>query len=462
MEGQPDEQLLTFRVDGTGFAVPANAVREVVRRPRVTRVPHAPPSLLGLGNLRGTVLPLVSLAALIDRPVTADGRIIVLDRADPVGILVDEVSAMVRGGSDDANDVQLIDLTALLVKAFGIAKPAALKARIGSVEALTAKAKAVDEVALLSFSVGAQEYALPLEQIDEVTRLPDDITLLPKADAVVVGTIARQDRLLPLLSLQLLLGLRKEENDQVPRVVIVRIGAQCVGLVVDTINSILRVDESAIDPVPVVLSRGASEARIQAICRLDGGARLVSILAADHLLRDDLTSHLVQKAESQGDQMADAAQGSHTEQFLVFLLGEQTFGLPIAAVTEVAMLPAKLTKLPNAPAFIEGVMSLRGQAVPVIDQRLRFLGDAASGRQRRVVIVAVGATQTGFVVDAVSGVLRVPLSELRPAPKLGVDSTRVFDRVVNTEDGIVLVVDPSELLNRAERDTLTAMSRKSA
>jgi len=453
-------RLLTFRVADVRFAVPASAVREVVRRPKAVRVPHAPPGIVGLVNLRGNVLPLVALGALIDKPVTSDGRVIVLAQGDPVGILVDEVSAMVGQQSESAVDAQLIDLPALMLKALGPARPGPRSAGMGAVTATARAAATADEVVLLAFVVSEQEYALPLEQIEEVTRLPDDITLLPKANAVVVGTIARHGKLLPLLSLRLLLGLKEMSSDQRPRVVIVRIGSHRVGLVVDAVSAILRLDESVIDPVPAVLSRGSGEARIQAICRLDGGKRLVSVLAADHLIRDDLTSQLIQKSDGEGDDMASEAESAGTEQFLVFRLGEQDFGLPIGAVTEVTMLPEKLTRLPKAPAFVEGVMNLRGQVIPIIDQRRRFLGDAASGKRRRVVVVSLGDIQVGLVVDAVSEVLRVPADALRAAPELGSEGTRVFDRVADFGEGMILIVEPRELVDRAERDMLAAMTGK--
>lgn len=453
-------RLLTFCIADVRFAVPASAVREVVRRPKAVRVPHAPPGVLGLTNLRGNVLPLVALGALIDKPVTADGRVIVLALADPVGILVDEVSAMVSQHSEGAIEAQLIDLPGLMLKAFGPAKPAARSARMGAVTAIAREEAATDEVVLLAFAVSEQEYALPLEQVEEVTRLPGDVTPLPKADAVVVGTIARHGKLLPLLSLRLLLGLKETASDQRPRVVIVRIGSHRVGLVVDAVSTILRLDESVIDPVPAVLSRGSGEARIHAICRLDGGRRLVSVLAADHLVRDDLTSQLIQKSDGEGEDMAGEAESAGTEQFLVFRLGEQDFGLPIGAVTEVTMLPEKLTLLPKAPAFVEGVMNLRGQVIPIVDQRRRFLGDAASGKRRRVVVVSLGDIQAGLVVDAVSEVLRVPTDALRAAPEIVGESTRVFDRVANLGEDMILIVEPRELLDRAERDMLSAMAGK--
>ena len=60
------------------------------------------------------------------------------------------------------------------------------------------------------------------------------------------------------------------------------------------------------------------------------------------------------------------------EQFIIFRLGDQEYGLPIAAVDEIARPPDQITRLPKAPAFIDGVMNLRGSVVPIVDLRRRF------------------------------------------------------------------------------------------
>lgn len=455
-------QLVTFRVAGERYAIEAGLVREVVRPLRLTRVPHAPAGLLGLGNLRGAVLPVVSLGALLGKSETGGGRVIVLEQADPVGVMVDDVSAVMQGseGVATARDAKPIDLAALVAGTFSAAKGAAPRLRVGTLAATVQTADAVDDISLLAFAAGGQEFALPLSQIEEVIALPAAITIIPKADAVVVGTVTRRGRLLPLLSLRLLLGLPATEGNERQRVVIARIGQNRIGLVVDAIRSLLRVPESAIDVVPAILTRGAGEARIQAICRLDGGARLVSVLAAEHLLREDLTSQLQTSAGQEDDMTATIE--SDSEQFLVFRIGDQDFGLPIGVVEEVALYPEKLARLPRSPKFVQGVMNLRGAVIPVVDQGLRFQRDAATGKRRRVIVVSLGDTQAGFAVDAVSEVLRVPAAALRAAPELGTEGTRVFDRVANLEaDGrMILIVEPQELLDRAERDMLGAMAAK--
>jgi purine-binding chemotaxis protein CheW len=100
--------------------------------------------------------------------------------------------------------------------------------------------------------------------------------------------------------------------------------------------------------------------------------------------------------------------------------------------------------------------------VPVIDQAQRFGGAPASGVRQRIIVVQLGELLAGFVVDAVSDVMRVSASALRPAPDLGGEETRIFDRVANLEEAgrMVLIVSPQDLLDRAERAMLEGLSAK--
>lgn len=454
-------QLLTFRIADERFAMPASAVREIIRPGKTTRVPHAPKSLVGLANLRGNVVPILALGALLKRKVVGGHRIIVLERTDPVGLLVDEVSAVIV---DAASDARLLDPDALLAKTFSHRStdaPVAI-ARIGAVKSFETAAASADETILLSFAVSGQEYALAIGQVEEIIRFPASIATLPLSDAVALGTVARHGRLLPLLSLRLLLGIGGAEEASRQQVVIVRIGEHRVGLAVDSVRSVLTIPDHEIDPVPAVLSRGKAEARIQAICRLEGGKRLVSILAADHLLNDELTARLLDGSSLEEKAMAEANQEIETEQFLIFQVGGQEFGMPIGAVREVTKLPAKLTRLPKAPPFVEGMINLRGKVIPVIDQGRRFDEAPVAGKRRRVIVATLGPSEAGFLVDSVTDVLRIPSDAIGAAPDLGDERTRVFDRVANleSEGRVILIVEPQELLDRAERDLLAAMTVK--
>ena len=153
--------------------------------------------------------------------------------------------------------------------------------------------------------------------------------------------------------------------------------------------------------------------------------------------------------------------------FLVFRLGDNEFGLPIDAVVEVAQVPAQITRVPKTPKFLEGVVNLRGEVLPVVDQRRRFdMPKLENVETRRLVVVRTERHRAGIIVDGVSDVLRTERSGIAPPPDLtGEKTARLIHGVINLEkaDRIVLLLDPTELLTRAEQgllDTFAAQSKK--
>ncbi|MDB5395597.1 MAG: chemotaxis protein CheW [Rhodospirillales bacterium] len=465
----PDENVLTFRVGSERLSLPASDVAEIIRPRAMTRVPHSPANLLGVINLRGAVLPVVSLAGLLGHDVAGaspSARIVVTSARPPVGLLVDEVSALTQSAEE-----RKVDLKVLLAQQFGTPLRRSSAASSGGIfEATTPlpQAGTRDNLALIAFELSGQEYALPLDKVVEVSVVPGDIADVPGTDQAMIGVSERGGGLLPLVSLHVLLGLPAHSGSRAQRrVVITRIGRALVGLVVDGMKEILRVSDDSVDPVPPVLTRGKGEARIDAICRLESGRRLVSILSPARLFDTETSARILADAEQGTAQMSSTGSGlSQSEQFVVFQLGDEHYGLPIAAVDEVVRRPDKLTRVPRAPAFVEGVMNLRGKIVPVINQRQRFaVTDADGGNSRRIVIVTIDTLQAGFVVDAVSEILSVAVSDLNSAPNLMTsEDVPIFDRIANIErEGrMILLIDAKTLLDRAERDVLSAIAAEAA
>jgi purine-binding chemotaxis protein CheW len=311
-----------------------------------------------------------------------------------------------------------------------------------------------------SFDVGGQEFALPLAAVLEVVTLPPEVAPVPRTDGAMRGVMALRNRLLPLLDVPVLLGLDASAEGAAPRVVVARLGEARVGLVVDRVRAIVRVAESQVEPVPPVLTRGNQEAQVQSVCRLDGGRRLISILSTAHLLADGLAERLGEQVGQGNNAVEETAASAATEQFLLFTLGDNRFGLPVACVEEVARVPDRLSRLPKAPPFVDGVIELRGRVVPVIDQRRRFAVPESGSAQRRIVVVRIGSDTAGFVVDAVSGIVRLAAGDVQDSPELAVRDNRTVPRVGIAEGhGMVFLIDPSELLDRAERDLVAAMGK---
>lgn len=483
-------RFLTFRMGERLYALPAEEVAEVIRIPAVARLPQAPKGLMGLANLRGAVLPVASLRGLLGEGTETGAacRAVVLDGASPIAVAVDSVEALVsvepgrvetgpaqiaaepgerlRGAfqSDGHGPVaKVLDLAGLLETAFaptGRTERRAATAAAGRLAPETGESAAATEK-LVTFDVAGQEFALPLETVQEVITAPGTVAAVPRAEAVVLGVAAYRETLLPLLSLRSLLGFPPAAGaDGREKVLVTSAGGVMVGLVADRMRAIVPADPACLEPTPPILAaRTGGESRIRAIYRAEGGRRLISILSPDQLFREDVMQRLGTDAGTVQAPATDEAAAGRQLQVLVFRLGGDEFGLPIEVVDEVARVPEKITRVPKTPKFLEGVVNLRGEVLPVVDQRRRFdMPPLEAAEGRRLVVVRTERHRAGLIVDSVSEVLRTAEDAIEPAPHLAGEVTRLVHGVVNLEGAgrMILLLDPAELLTRAERGLLDA------
>jgi purine-binding chemotaxis protein CheW len=491
------ERFLTLRGNGHLYAIASEQVSEVIRLPSLARVPHAPAGLLGLASLRGSVLPVASLRGLLGHEVEAivagAARAVVLDGGAPMALAVDSIEALVAvesgqietrhaelasrpgerlkgsfaiGGAGGAI-VKILDMAALIAAAFvPHERSRPRQALADTVVSTSPEDTSQDRKRLVSFDIDGQEYALPLETVLEVVDAPQKLAILPGSEELVLGVTPFRDTLLPLLSLRGLLGFATVKRTGREKVVVARVGGAVVGLLADRMRAVFPADAALIEKIPPVLAaRAGGESRISAIYRDEDGRRLVSLLSPEQLFREDVMQRLkANGAGPEGDTGVAVAPGEE-RQFVVFRLGDDEFGLPIDAVDEVARVPDQITRLPKAPKFLEGVVNLRGEVLPVIDQRRRFdMPVLEKEGTRRLVVVRTEQHRAGLIVDSVSEVLRCFAADIAPAPDLTNEGVRLVSGVVSLERSgrIVLLLDPAELLTRAERGLLDAFKAKIA
>ncbi len=150
-------------------------------------------------------------------------------------------------------------------------------------------------------------------------------------------------------------------------------------------------------------------------------------------------------------------------QLAVFKLENQPYAIDIMRIKQIIR-PLKITKLPKAPDFLEGVINLRGVVIPVIDMRKRFgMGPPAESQDDKVIIANVERKIVGLMVDDVTEVLPVTRAEIQPPPRVirGVESTYLHG-VCRYEDDILMILNLDEILSAEEKVSLTAISGKSA
>jgi purine-binding chemotaxis protein CheW len=151
-------------------------------------------------------------------------------------------------------------------------------------------------------------------------------------------------------------------------------------------------------------------------------------------------------------------------QMISFTVGKERFGVEILVVQEIIMM-SNITEIPNAPDFVEGVINLRGNIIPVLDlrKRLRMRSSKPDGTKpgTRILVVEIDDNITGFIVDSVAKVITVPASRISPPPDIimaGVQSLYISG-VLHLDEGILVVLDFRKILSIEEKDSLEGVTR---
>jgi purine-binding chemotaxis protein CheW len=493
-------QFVIFHSAGEMFAVPLGQVKEIIRVPDVVRMPLSPPALMGLANLRGTVLPVLDLRNLFGLPqVTADdaSRVVVLDHGHPVGLMVDRVANVVTVDrerlepvtqikatidtdlltgmikeEDGRGIVMVLDISKSIGRTFAghdMLLPADVQGGPVAIAEEVDTAETTDEDQLVSFEVNGQEYAFPIGEVQEIVQLPSAITHVPGTPGHVLGVTTLRNRLLPLVSLRTMFGLATESFTDANKVVVVSLpgerdgDAVSVGVVMDKVKAVLRVDRALVEPVPAALASQGGYGDIRAICRLEEGRRLVSVLSADAMFDLDELRAIRGDADASSDRVAEgdeamADTANEDAQYVIFRLMGEEYGVPVEAVQEIVRVPDQLTHVPGTPDYVEGVINLRGTVLPVIDQRRRFgLEEAARSDRQRIMVFTIHGQHVGFIVDSVSEVGRIPEASISAAPDLSGARAKVVRGVANmtAQNRMIQLLDVDCLIDPAT-DALSA------
>ncbi|SAK96573.1 chemotaxis protein CheW [Caballeronia temeraria] len=143
-----------------------------------------------------------------------------------------------------------------------------------------------------------------------------------------------------------------------------------------------------------------------------------------------------------------------SEEFLIFNLGQEQYGIDILKVQEIRGYDS-VTRVANAPAFIKGVINLRGVIVPIADMRLKFeLERAVYDDQTVVVVLNVAGRVVGIVVDGVSDVQTLTPAQIRPAPEFNSTLNTDYITGIGTIDAHMLILMDIEKLMTSEEMAL--------
>ena len=146
-------------------------------------------------------------------------------------------------------------------------------------------------------------------------------------------------------------------------------------------------------------------------------------------------------------------------QLVIFSLAKEEYGLPINKVHEINRL-VPITKLPQAPPFMEGVINLRGRIIPVVDLRKHFgLEVTPHNDDTRIIIVEVNGQTVGMIVDAVTEVVHLPLNNIEPPPASFLLDAQYIQGVGKLDNRLLILLEMDQILTNQETIILKEMKK---
>lgn len=156
-----------------------------------------------------------------------------------------------------------------------------------------------------------------------------------------------------------------------------------------------------------------------------------------------------------------SAENTHGEliQLVSFNLDQEEYGVDVLKVREIIRMPI-VTRVPNTPYYVEGVINLRGKVVPIICMRKKFgLTEAENDKQTRIMVMDMEGELMGFIVDSVSEVIRISGSEIQPSPAMvagGIDQECIAG-VINQAERLLVLLNLEKMFSRDEKNFFTGM-----
>jgi purine-binding chemotaxis protein CheW len=147
-----------------------------------------------------------------------------------------------------------------------------------------------------------------------------------------------------------------------------------------------------------------------------------------------------------------------TGKYLTFNLGDVMYGIEMRYITEIIGMQ-KTTEIPDMPAYMKGIINLRGKIIPVLDVRLLFGKDERTHDDRTcVIVIDIAGIPIGLIVDRVSEVIAIQEENVSDVPKAGAgQNSRFVKNIGKTESGVVLIVDCDKILNDQDIETISEL-----
>lgn len=468
------KKAITVRSGGETFGFFIHDVKEVVKCPRIFPVPKAPEYVKGIATLRGDCLPIISLSKILwNRDEDGEKVLIGQINGELVGFLVAEVNKVVEVSDEDlkrpssalGKGIKKKYVSAVYTDNGELITFLQMKKLVNAGATTKEKKKAISKSSkqkvssevqqdvdrgesVLIFDAGGDVYGIGVSDVKEIVEYPARVVPAPSAPCHVLGLFSIRGKVIPLISIKRFLG--SEAESARGRVIIIERGGVEVGLEADLAREIRKVKKEEVVPPPNSLDEQQKKI-LKGIIKLDSGRRLVHFLDPEPFIE---LEGMVSNEESTEEEMKIQEQ---RKMFVWFSLASDAMALPIEVVKE-AVNVDKIVPVPRAPKFVEGVMNLRGQVLPIISLAKLLGTEVERDECKRVIVTYLDGAEAGLLVKEIKGILRVSEADVSPLSEVAKEAAQVFSGAIRRDGDLILVLNTEALLSEIDKEKLRGLT----
>lgn len=303
---------------------------------------------------------------------------------------------------------------------------------------------------LVTFHLGNDEFGADIMNVKEIVRV-SEITKVPNVPLYVEGVCNLRGNVLPIIDGRTRFNMEKKDKDENSRVLVIDINGRATGVIVDRVSEVMRINSSEIEATPSIM-RTENMDYLSGVLKLDNGNRIILLLDLLKVLNAPEVQNIDLKDFSTDLERIDnfiEKEIINEEQLVSFMVDKEEYAINIMQVKEIIRV-IDIVKVPSTEDYIEGVVSIRNNLLPIINLRKYFgLEVVEINDHTRILIVDMGKITCGIMVDKVSEVKRVQESIIQPPPSIFSNEEEPLKGVAKLDGGkrLIMILEPTKLIS---------------
>ena len=454
------DEILIIKNNSVYYGISTEYIDQILRVHAITSIVLTSESILGLSSVSGKIVTVYDTNILlgltpIDTECEEARLLSLVGESQYAALVVKEVTNAILVDPDmieeiqDRGDgvialykhndsiIQILDISQLLSKSsldtleFESVKDGALKKS----DEVSEK---IDLKRYLFIKMSDERYAVDIESIREIMKLPDEFTPISSSEAEVLGMMAVRNELLAVIDMRRFFSFDDSISEK-NRILVAEIDGKTIGLVIDEILDIRDIENKKIESMP----SNFRDAKVSGVIHDD--EQLVSLIG------DNVIRQLIEKNSSHSNNANhnsdDSSEKSIEFEVVIFTFADEEYAINIDNVVEIID-AVEATPFADAPKFVDGLINIRGQIVMMMSIYEWLSKPKPLGEDRKIIICQLGKYRIGFYVDSISDVAGIEKNEIKDEDERG----EYFSNVLHLDDGsrLVLLFDINKITQYRE------------